>query len=537
MFLRRVVVLASILGVAAVLGSCFRTADQLPPEVVATEPADGATDVSPDTVLSATFSEPVEPTSVGPESFVVETAADQVSGSVSCDDMVATFTPDEPFGVADTVTATITTGVHDPAGNVLVEPYGWSFTTADREWGTAVYLDDTSDSCDYVSGAAAGDGMAAATWLQGTGDVAVCTHTPAGWTAPLVVDSGGGDIGVSRVAVNAAGKAAIAWIQSDGAYDQVYASVYDGVSSWTAEEHLSTGGSHTYEARLAMDSSGNVVVVWRQDDDIWFCEYTDSTTTWSAASATVVENDAAAANKPQVAFADDDSLCVTWRQDFSPYDVRFRRRTPGGAWGSVETADTEASYTTDSPELAVDGDGNAFVVWKQYDGSRDRAYGRRYLAASNAWEASPALLDDGSAAGSALFPRVAAGPNGTAIAVWRQLSAAKRSVYVNVYTPGSGWSGAELIEDNDANDCESHDVAVDADGNAVAVWQLWDGSVFRAWSSRFAAGDWQTPEIVDLADGHAWTPYIYADDAGRVLAVWSLQPPAAPYDIRGAWFE
>ncbi|MFW2388901.1 MAG: hypothetical protein ACN4G0_11225, partial [Polyangiales bacterium] len=76
-------------------------------------------------------------------------------------------------------------------------------------------------------------------------------------------------------------------------------------------------------------------------------------------------------------------------------------------------------------------------------------------------------------AGDARYPRVAVDAVGNAIAVWQQPSLGPlgpRSIWASSFAPASGWSPAELLE-NDDGLAESPQVAMDASGNAIAIWQ------------------------------------------------------------------
>jgi len=107
--------------------------DTLPPDVTApvvtvTSPVAGATGVSTSVVPSATFSEPVQ---AGTISFTVRDSADtSVVGTVSYNSATSTasFIPSTPLATSSVYTATVS-GALDVAGNSMVAPTTWSFTT------------------------------------------------------------------------------------------------------------------------------------------------------------------------------------------------------------------------------------------------------------------------------------------------------------------------------------------------------------------------------------------------------------------------
>jgi Ice-binding-like/Bacterial Ig-like domain len=101
------------------------------PTVVSTVPANGATAVPVNTVVSATFSETMNAATINAASFTVTgPGATPAAGVVTYAGNTATFTPTAVFANNTLFTATITTGAKDPAGVPLAANFVWTFTTA-----------------------------------------------------------------------------------------------------------------------------------------------------------------------------------------------------------------------------------------------------------------------------------------------------------------------------------------------------------------------------------------------------------------------
>ncbi|HXM99001.1 MAG TPA: Ig-like domain-containing protein [Candidatus Dormibacteraeota bacterium] len=102
-----------------------------PPAVISTVPATGATAVPVNTVVSATFNEPMNPTTLNAATFTVTgPGATPVAGTIAYSGSTATFTPAVILANSTLFTATITTGAKDPGGASLAANYVWTFTTA-----------------------------------------------------------------------------------------------------------------------------------------------------------------------------------------------------------------------------------------------------------------------------------------------------------------------------------------------------------------------------------------------------------------------
>jgi len=104
----------------------------VPPTVISTIPADLATNVPFNQIVSATFSEPMDPATINSTTFTLTgPGATPVLGLVAYSAISdsLTFTPTADLAASTTFTATITTGAQDLAGTGLANNYVWTFTT------------------------------------------------------------------------------------------------------------------------------------------------------------------------------------------------------------------------------------------------------------------------------------------------------------------------------------------------------------------------------------------------------------------------
>lgn len=102
------------------------------PTVISVSPGNGATGVAPNAVLSATFSQPMNPLRITPAQFTVSgPGGSAVAGTVVYDGVSqsATFTPARNLALGTTFTATVSIGAMDLAGNAQTSNTVWSFAT------------------------------------------------------------------------------------------------------------------------------------------------------------------------------------------------------------------------------------------------------------------------------------------------------------------------------------------------------------------------------------------------------------------------
>ena len=124
--------------------------DQSPPTVDVVSPPGGATGVGTGVTLTATFSEPMDSSTINTGTLaLLDSSSSAVAGTVVYDSSTnkAFFTPDAPLEYLATYTALITGGlggVTDVAGNPMAVDYSWSFTTAAE--GSTIYSSIWNDS-------------------------------------------------------------------------------------------------------------------------------------------------------------------------------------------------------------------------------------------------------------------------------------------------------------------------------------------------------------------------------------------------------
>jgi uncharacterized protein GlcG (DUF336 family) len=239
-------------------------------------------------------------------------------------------------------------------------------------------------------------------------------------------------------------------------------------------------------------------------------------------TAEIIDEDTGEASSPQVAVDPEGNAVAVWYQSDGSYDSIYSNRYDAlsGAWGTAQAIE---SNTGDAygPQVAVDPSGNAVAVWYQNDGSYNSIYSNRYDALSGTWGTAQLIEDN---IRSAYAPQVAVDLDGNAVAVWRQNDGSYDTIYSNRYDALSGtWGGtAQAIEGNTGS-AYGAQVAFDPSGNAVAVWYQWDGSYDSIYSNRYDAlsGTWGgTAQAIEGNTGGAYNPQVAFDSDGNATVVW-----------------
>ncbi len=276
--------------------------------------------------------------------------------------------------------------------------------------------------------------------------------------------------------------------------------------------------------KIAVDAQGNALAVWYQNDlkhnsNIWTNRYTRRSG-WG--SPELIETDNSGnAHAPQIAITPSGDAFVIWIQsDGSRANLWANRYTVTHGWGQAQPIESNDMGNACFPKIATDAAGNAMAVWQLKDGSQSNIWANRYTVTSG-WGRAELIQTDNT--GNAEYPDIAMDTSGNAFAGWSQLGGSVRNVWVNHYTNGKGWGMAELIETDNAGNASAPDIAVDAAGNAIAVWRQFDGTRYNLLANHYTIGSgWGNPQLIETDNtGDALFQKIAIDTAGNALVVWS----------------
>jgi hypothetical protein len=146
---------------------------------------------------------------------------------------------------------------------------------------------------------------------------------------------------------------------------------------------------------------------------------------------------------------------------------------PGG-WGTASVI-SDSNEIANEPQVAFGDNGDALIVWYQSDGTHQTIRSKRY-SINNGWDTISMLLDN--ALTMVDTPQIAMNGRGDAIAVWHKSETDNVTSSVNIwakrYVTGAGWGAGTMISDNTGNAFPAR-VAIDANGDAVALWRQYNG--------------------------------------------------------------
>ncbi len=236
---------------------------------------------------------------------------------------------------------------------------------------------------------------------------------------------------------------------------------------------------------------------------------------------------------------------VVWSEDRGPsgdYFIMTSFLPFDGTWTPPVQLD-EGVYNGDHDSMArdveINNNGNAVAVWLIGDRPSNFAvHAATYDANTGVW--TTVSLDEN--AGGLLEPKVDMDDNGNAVAVWERFNGTFDEVVASSYTPGTGWAPYVVLDTN-YSDVNSPYVVMDQFGTATVVWnreveEFDPPQVFA--SRRPLNGTWSAPTFI--ANGEVvpnnTQKIADVDEFGNVVVIITLDQAllqSVLYTVQGGW--
>ena len=272
---------------------------------------------------------------------------------------------------------------------------------------------------------------------------------------------------------------------------------------------------------------------------------------------------------PRLAVNSEGDIAVLWRHfDGANYRIQLRVRSAGGSWSPVQTL-SDPGQSAAEPNLAIDGSGNALAVWQRSDGASARIEVR---ARASEGALSPVqTVSDGGEDASA--PEVGFDGAGTALISWlrrdptydfldAQVRARKSSgvlsnvqalpsratelrervkndgsarfIFLRYNAPNHQWSIVQEPRLSNGFRGYSHTIAgsttfplasprlaLDSAGDVVFAWRAFDGSHWILNACRLPAGANLCTSAVTIPGGSTNQPQLGSDSSGNAVLAWA----------------
>lgn len=398
------------------------------------------------------------------------------------------------------------------------------------EWSTPVNLSEAGGSAGDHRIAVDGSGNVVAVWLRFDADSNRIAQSSwsgdggASWSAPVNLSEPGEWASDVYIAVDGSGIGHAVWGRYDGNDGRIqYTRSIDGGVSWSVPVNLSTSGGSAERPQIVVDGSGNLVAVWNRSDGsydiIQSSRSTNSGVSWSTpVNLSLTGQDA---SNSRVATDGSGNVVAVWnRSDGGNQIIQASRSTNGGVSWSTPADLSESGQSAQRQQVAVDGSGNAVAVWLRNDGDDDIVQSSRLVAGGVSWSVP---VDVSPAGVQAATPQIAVDGDGNAVAVWRLVVVGEATIIQSsrLVAGGVSWSAPVQLSTSGLS-ADNPQVAVDDSGNAVAVWQQTNGTnpIIRFSQSTDGGTSWTVQTDLSEPGQGAIHPVATFDGLGNAAALW-----------------
>lgn len=184
------------------------------------------------------------------------------------------------------------------------------------------------------------------------------------------------------------------------------------------------------------------------------------------------------------------------------------------AWFSAKNLSASGQNAAKA-QVAVDSSGNVIAVWERSNGVTSITQAARYHGASNTWSSTTDLSAVGQ---SAVDAQVAVDSSGNAIAVWERFNGSYTIVQASRFDAASGTWGAVADLSATGQHGDNPQIAFSPSGDAIAVWSR--GGIIQGATYDAVAGTWGAVTDLSVPGQPATDPQIAFSPTGDAIGVW-----------------
>ena len=185
-----------------------------------------------------------------------------------------------------------------------------------------------------------------------------------------------------------------------------------------------------------------------------------------------------------------------------------------------------AASDQNTPQIAPDGAGGAFVTWYDYrSGSGFGIYAQRMSSLGTfPWTADGVALC--TTIGNQMYPTIASDGAGGAIATWQRSGSGIYSIYAQrINASGiTQWAADGVVLCAGSADCDYPTIASDGSGGAIVTWFDYRNNNYDIYAQRInasGAAQWTANGVaICTATGTQQYPQIISDGAGGAIVTW-----------------
>ena len=305
------------------------------------------------------------------------------------------------------------------------------------------------------------------------------------------------------------------------------------------------------QPNIAVDAQGNYVVVWESTDpesgnEGIFAQRYDRFGTAIGGEIEVAADPGFDEFAPVVGMDADGNFVVAWSDGGGDdNEVRARRfDSDGNALGDAFLVNTETAGNQDTPDIAMNADGQFVITWEsdEQDGDSDGVFAQRYSSAGET--IGDEIVVNTTTTGRQDDPVVGIDGSGNFVIAWEDNSTDSAEINARRFdSAGNPIGNSFVVNTTTDEDQDTPEIAMNADGEFVITWESdgQDGDGDGVFAQQYnSAGEKIGNEIAvnTTTTGKQDDPLVGIDDDGNFLIVWEDEGLDGDRDgIFGQYFD
>jgi|GEM_PF-2962797 len=420
---------------------------------------------------------------------------------------------------------------------------GWNYyviramTYSEGVWSAPVTLSDPGYDANEAQVAMNPAGDAIAVWQQEEADgfhkIYSSFFSDGMWSESIIISSNGLglDATMPRVAITTDGRAMAVWGEYVSLMSSLVTRTWDGVAWENTAQTITSGLGTIFLPSIAMDSFGNAVIAWTQVTGMSLHEVRVATYIFGEWSGTQsIASGFTSTYGAKVAMGENGNIVLAYDDVLDPGAIVHALVFEEWDFSDPDIFSSGTFTLSPNQDVAMDANGNAMVVWADYDETVGEGSISAVSWAGDGWNTPVELYNDYN---EAQQPALAMSGDGDAVVAWCEYGTGTK-VLAKTYSEGV-WSGTQDLS-TDVSSNGVPQVAMNQDGDAVVVWQHIDNEAIIIRAMTYSEGVWGSMTTLSEATAHAGKPVVAINSQGDAVVAW-VQVAGSQLAIMAAFLD
>jgi hypothetical protein len=366
--------------------------------------------------------------------------------------------------------------------------------------------------------------------------------TTAAWGDPVNIEASGTDIDDFDLTVDTRGNAVVAWHEVPAVPAQfelgvVMSARFDaGAGAWAMPVLLN---ANSFQPRLASGAAGAVLAVYAEWRLVLGRFFDTASGTWQPEAMVEQNNTGTGFSSGPVALLDSGNALAAWvsgRLGVAAVGSNYFSAAAGG-WDQLPPDDlgplggVPGSFrrgALENVQLAATTGGNFLVAWQAQafeEPEGAEILTSRFTSSTRTWTPAQTLIPNN--AQNVRLQRIGSNADGNVLVLWTESEGTRTALKSIRVGPDAVCTTAHVVDSAVGGGAARADLGVDPQGNAIAIWQQFeggridDGSRSNIAVNRFdgATGAWVDAVFAETQTGNAISPRASAS-GGQALLGW-----------------